>query len=162
MGYFPRKRRRGTAREQVRAAHARSVDENWWEHWREAVPPPSHQRWFLRFSVTAHCDRSGQRSGIFVAAGLYEDDFADELAPSQRDTLATLLNWFSHNLPMPPLDEDRAVFFFKSDATDCARRIWELVHLLRDLGSPPEMVSTRNPGQIVYEDDFQVAAIPGR
>jgi hypothetical protein len=58
------------------------------------------------------------------------------------------------------LDDGRAVFLFKSDAIECTRRIWDLVHALRELDVHVEMQVFEKPGRIVYEDALQVAALP--
>ncbi len=55
----------------------------------------------------------------------------------------------------------RAVFLFKSSATECMRQIWSLVHALRDAGLWVEMQTVENPGRSVYEDEFQIAVVTG-
>jgi hypothetical protein len=54
----------------------------------------------------------------------------------------------------------RAIFWFKSSAEDCVKRMWELTHLLRYHGYLVEVEKCRELGNIVYEDTFQVAAYP--
>ena len=46
--------------------------------------------------------------------------------------------------------------WFKHDAQDAISRMWDLVALLHTHGQPVRMLRSRNPGRILYEDDFQV------
>jgi hypothetical protein len=44
----------------------------------------------------------------------------------------------------------------KDDAGEPVSRMWEIVSLLRDHGSPVRLLRSRNPGRVLYEDQFQV------
>ncbi|MGB7158016.1 MAG: hypothetical protein WBD40_08110 [Tepidisphaeraceae bacterium] len=52
------------------------------------------------------------------------------------------------------------IFWFRSDAGECASRIWEIARLLREYGVPLQTMWTRRPGWIEYVDAFQIGAIP--
>jgi hypothetical protein len=42
------------------------------------------------------------------------------------------------------------------------RRVWKLAEAVKKLGIAAAIIKTRRPGYVLYEDDYQVAAIPFR
>lgn len=114
---------------------------------------------FLRFAITQLDDISHRPQGLFVAA----DDLLESGSLSQEDRLQLrgVLIWFNKNLPSPRYEfASRRIFWFKSSAEDCVKRMWELTHLLRYHGYLVEVEKCRELANIVYEDSFQVAAYP--
>ncbi len=103
-----------------------------------------------------------------VEAGVFQFAYAlakgGSLEIYEERHLKEILVWFEKNLPLPDrsrLDE-RAIFWFKGGADECARRIWDLAGIVEGHGLATELVKTTRPGYVVYEDDYQVAAIPFR
>jgi hypothetical protein len=115
---------------------------------------------YLRFVVTQLDDRSHQPKGLFITAHELLD--SGDLSQDERTQLREILIWFNINLPSPKGVARRAIFWFKSEAEDCISRIWELAYLLEYHGYLVEMQKYRKLGYIVYEDKFQVAAIPSK
>jgi hypothetical protein len=117
---------------------------------------------FLRFQTPLRCANSGLRAGVFTAAGQLED--AANLSESTQNWLANALRWFNQNLRAPTDREVswRAMFWLRADATEFVSRMWDLVWILRDEGVSVEMLRTLQPGEIVYSDAHQIAAIPER
>jgi hypothetical protein len=118
---------------------------------------------YLRFVVTQIHKNSNRPKGLFITAG--ELLASEKLSPEEQTQLGDILIWFNENLPKPNIANFRnrsyrAIFWFKSEAEDCISRIWELAHLLEYHGYLIEMQKCRWLGNIVYEDKFQVAAIP--
>jgi hypothetical protein len=155
VGYFPRKLDRARLRRLVRALNDDAVTSRPWE----AIPDrPPRTRHFVRFATRDRHPASRRRRGIFSATdqvlrgGDVERDVASRLEAA--------LGWFETNLAVPRLDEDRAVFLFKSNARECMRRIWDLIHGLRDAGVWIEMQTFKKPGAVLYEDAHQIAVIP--
>jgi len=155
MGYFRRRVDRGRARQRARELHEQSLDARPWE----AIPaePPKGQS-FLRFAALDQHPGSLRRRGIFSAA--YKLRNAGQLDAASEERLGVLLEWFGNHLHAPSLDEERAVFLFKSSAAACMRHIWDLAHLLRDAGVWIEMQVVDKPGRVVFEDELQVAVVP--
>ena len=50
--------------------------------------------------------------------------------------------------------------WFKRSALRPIEYAWDVVHVLRETGRAVEMVRTAQPGTILYEDGFQVVAMP--
>jgi len=120
---------------------------------------------YLRFVVTQIDKNSNRPKGLFIKAG--ELLASEKLSPEEQTRLEDILNWFNENLPKPDIANFRkrsyrAIFWFKSEAEDCISRIWEMAHLLEYHGYLIEMQKCRKLGNIIYEDKFQVAAIPSK
>jgi hypothetical protein len=120
---------------------------------------------YLRFVVTQIHKASNQPKGLFITAG--ELLHSEKLSSEEQTRLEDLLNWFNENLPKPPISNFRnrsyrAIFWFKSEAEGCISRIWEMAHLLEYHGYLIEMQKCRKLANIIYEDEFQVAAIPSK
>ncbi len=117
---------------------------------------------FLRFVTTQIHDLSRQPKGLFYAAHecLYEGD----LSKDERALLEEILDWFNENLPGPGeyFDPCRAVFWFKSQARECIARMWDLAVALRLHDYFVEVQKCWRLGNIIFEDDFQVAVYPSR
>jgi hypothetical protein len=128
----------------------------------EKLKPPTRPKLCVRF-IAPHIDSdSGVREGIFVAAYRLRDE--GDMPPYQRDQLRSLLEWFSEHLPVPtPLENARnrtAISWFRCDSKDSISRVWSLVHILEDHGIVVDKITTENPGQVIYEDRWQVVAKP--
>jgi hypothetical protein len=53
-----------------------------------------------------------------------------------------------------------AIGWFKDSAHDYLRQMRTVCRVLNEHGIPTEMLTTDRPGYIVFEDTFQVAAVP--
>jgi len=115
---------------------------------------------YLRLVVPSRDEDSHRDAGVFRATYGHID--AGDLPAAQRAWLEGVLDWFGRNLPIPELTEPRAVFWFRGEENPCVAHVWELAALLRDVGEQPRLLKTKRPGYLVYEDRFQVAAIPFR
>lgn len=155
MGYFKRRVDRGRARRTVRAMHDAGGESRAWE----AIPKsPARGRRFIRFSTRVVHEDSGRREGIFASTyRVYRDPSTD---PNLVAILRDHLVWFGVNLTSPYMFEPRAIFLFKTDATQFMEHVWSLAFALREAGVWVEMQTFERPGRIVYEDEHQVAVIP--
>ena len=114
---------------------------------------------YIRFAIDELDPDSTRPRGVFAAA--YALLGSRYLSPADRAQLRSILNWFCRNLPVPRgFNRRGAIFWFKGDAEACTRKIWELVLFLRRRSHRVNMHRTRKPGYVVYEDEFQVGAIP--
>jgi hypothetical protein len=115
---------------------------------------------FLRFVITQIDEDSHKPQGVFTAA--YDLLESGKLNSEEEAYLREILFWFEKNLPRPSkyFKARRAVFWFRSDAEENIKRIWELVHLLRLHEYHVEVCKCRRLANIVWQDKFQVAAYP--
>ncbi|PQA86816.1 hypothetical protein CW354_15140 [Marinicaulis flavus] len=84
------------------------------------------------------------------------------------EELNELLSWFDDYLDAPTRfarsknkhAHEKALSWFKPEADEHIDRARVLLALLGRHGVMSEMLTTAKPGMIIYEDDWQVAAIP--
>ncbi len=113
---------------------------------------------FLRFVTTRVDEDSHKPQGVFVAAHSLLD--SGDLTADEWARMREILNWFNNHLPHPPehFDACRAIFWFKSSATDSVEQVWELIEMLRQHNRYVEVHKCRRLANIRYQDRFQVAA----
>lgn len=123
---------------------------------------------FIRFVVPVRDHDSHRLTGVFHAAYQVRDRGLLDLSDTLRCDI--LLGWFNLHLPIPsrfarsrrPNAPSKAICWFKADAGKYINRVQELVALLERNGVGTQMLRTERPGFLVYEDQFQVAAVPFR
>lgn len=116
---------------------------------------------YYRF-VTSRRDRDSLRpEGIFCSAFRWLDDLCAQ-GDASTVWLTGSIEWFQDNLYSPGAVPDEAIFWFDCWSGWWHREAWSLVYALRELGETVFMWRTEAPGEIVYEDADQVAAIPYR
>ena len=90
------------------------------------------------------------------------------MSPKDQVILNKLWDWFNDYLIVPHkfakspkrYAEKKAISWFKDTSDVCISKAWKIANLLEKYGVQTEMLKTRNPGYVVYEDPDQVAAIP--
>lgn len=89
----------------------------------------------------------------------------------EENELNAVLSWFNSHLERPVRfkrstskghdDRDsKGISWFKPTATKHLVQIRRVIAVLEENGWLVSMIKTRNPGYIVYEDDYQVVAEP--
>ncbi len=90
----------------------------------------------------------------------------DVMEVEDADLYRELDDWFAENLPWPPQckRQEKVVCFFKTENSDeMLKMIRPALWLLERYNHPFYLVYTNTPGEIVYEDKYQVAVkVPGR
>jgi hypothetical protein len=121
---------------------------------------------FIRF-VVGEIDRtSQQRLGVFHAA--YRLRRSGTLTHYDEERLSDALGWFDRHLDKPtrltrsrrPNRRAQAICWFKVGAAEHVAHVREVQHILEAHGIRVDMLTSRRPGYVVYEDDAQVAAYP--
>jgi hypothetical protein len=121
---------------------------------------------FIRFVIAERHDLSDQPRGVFSA--LYALEKRGELAPYELEWFRAAEAWFDAHLRRPerfawssrPNAPGRAVTWLRASATEHVTRMRELVALLEHKSIAVEELRTDRPGYVVYQDEFQVAAMP--
>ena len=113
---------------------------------------------FIRFVVGTERDHHRAPEGVIRRSTDYQE--AGVLEPYEYARLEKLFRWLNKNLPVPPFSRrnwsTRAVCWFKDDASESIQRVWEIVILLRQHGAPIRMLTSKNPGKLLYEDAYQI------
>ena len=93
---------------------------------------------------------------------LIQDDVMDG---EDADLYRELDDWFAENLPWPPQckNQEKVVCFFKTEnSEEMMKMIRPALWLLERYNHPFYLVYTNTPGEIVYEDRYQVVVkVPG-
>lgn len=121
---------------------------------------------FLRFVVAAIDADSGRRMGLFFAV----DELLRRglLSKHEAEAATNAYDWFSRQLKRPnsfarsakPKARNVAICWFKDSAVAHVRRMWEFVNVLQENEVHVQLIRTRQPGYVVYEDEHQVVAEP--
>ena len=119
-------------------------------------------RRFIRFQTELRSPRTGCRLGLFYASAALQEQY--KLPEYTDELLKDTLIWFNYNLKAPrlPSREGRPIFWFRTEAEECLAQIWNLVSIFNEEGLYVEQLTTLLPGHIVYRDEHQIAAIPGK
>jgi hypothetical protein len=121
---------------------------------------------FIRFVVSEIDPDSGVRQGLYQAVARLRD--TSEISPGDRDLLDEINDWFSKNLEKPTQlsisrrshGKAQAISWFKASAVTHIQRMREFASVLESHDIAVEMITSRRPGYVVYEDEFQIAAYP--
>jgi hypothetical protein len=123
---------------------------------------------FLRFVTTELDDESHKELGVFHAAGKLRD--GGSLSQAEETLLQEIRDWFNINLAKPirftsakpPYYRKRqnGISWFKDSAREHIGKMHEMVALLKHHDVPVRMIKTTRPGYVVYEDEFQIVAVP--
>lgn len=113
---------------------------------------------FVRFVVGTDGENHRWLTGIITEARLLRD--RGRLAPYHQASLENAYAWLNAHLPVPPFSRSdwgpEAVSWFKDTAGPPIEKMWEIVAILREHGIAVRLLRSRNPGKIIYEDDFQI------
>ena len=97
------------------------------------------------------------QKGIFsMCMQLIQDDVMEE---EDKELYMEIDKWFSEILPYPPQcrNREKVVCYFKTENTEeMMKLITPAMWLLEKYNHPFYVVYTNFPGEIVYEDKFQV------
>ena len=95
--------------------------------------------------------------GIFsMCWQLIQNDVMEE---EDADLFREIDSWFAENLPWPPQcrNREKVVCWFKTENTEeMMKMIRPALWLLERYHHPYFLVYTNSPGEIVYEDQFQI------
>ncbi len=124
---------------------------------------------YLRFCTYIPCPEApGAFDGLFCAA--YDLRDSGETPAWLADAINHHIQWFNRELPKPArlgvksrgVVGWQGVCWFKPQATECIDRARDLVALVQEGGVAIKCLKRRDPGEILYEDDFQVVAKAAR
>src|SRR5262245_45663800 len=112
---------------------------------------------FVRLVVGKEGEDHRELTGVITEARELRD--SGRLASYESDLLEEVYEWLNTNLPVPPYSTipslKRGSSWFKSRAPAISQ-MWTLVGLLREHGVPVRLLRSRNPGRVLYEDEFQL------
>jgi hypothetical protein len=118
---------------------------------------------YLRFAVPSDPFRPERRTAAGIFHATYRLAYEGRFDEGERVWFHEEMEWFDRWLPATrSLGDWRAVCWFRGDAGEALSRIWRIVGLVEREGVPVCVYRTMKPGVVIYEDKFQVAAVPWR
>lgn len=124
-------------------------------------------RVYVRFVCFRLVQNQRQRLGLFQALDEARDcDFAPSWALRQ---IGEVSGWFNGNLAVPGQFSrggwkgrgQPGLSWFKPVATEHVKQMHQLKVALEACGVHVEILTTRDPGHVIWEDEHQVVAEPG-
>jgi hypothetical protein len=130
--------------------------------------PRSAKETLVRF-VTGEVDKDSEElRGVFQAAFRLRDD--GKLFAYEEVRLREISAWFDSNLQKPTRltsakpphyrKRNNAISWFRSSASEHIGKIRELLAILDAHHVRHQMLKTKQPGYVVYEDEYQVVSVP--
>ena len=118
---------------------------------------------YVRIQGLELAENTMYAKGIFsMCMQLIQNDVMDE---EDAALYREIDSWFADILPFPPQcrNQEKVVCFFKTEnAKEMMKMIRPALWLLEKYHHPYYLVYTNTPGEIVYEDQYQVAVrVPG-
>ena len=118
----------------------------------------------IRFVGLVQNTENSSRMGIFSLLYVFRQNC--DLEDYELRELERHCNWLGMHLRIPPPLKDngnhRAISWFRSTAKEPLKRIRGVKAILEEYGYIVEQITTTDPGTVIYEDGWQVVAIPQR
>lgn len=122
---------------------------------------------YIRFVCFRLVEGQRQRLGLFQALDEARDcDFAPAWALRQ---IGEIYGWFKQNLTVPGKFElswggrgRPGLSWFKPVAAEHIKQMHHLKLAVEECGVHVEILTTRNPGSIIWQDEHQLVADPGK
>jgi ribosomal-protein-alanine N-acetyltransferase len=118
---------------------------------------------YVRVQTSGIAYLTGKPRGIFASVSHLERD--GKLTAEERETYHYIDKvWFQEQLPNPPFYDDdspgKPITWFKTaTAMHMLGKLQPLMDMLDKYGVPYDVAYTNFPGEIVYEDEWQVAVL---
>lgn len=96
-------------------------------------------------------------NGVF---GIFRDfEKKHVMTDEDFDLYQEVVQYFTENLPWPPMcnDKKKVICFFKTEnSEEMLRYMKPMLWLLERYNHPYDVIYTNFPGNIIYEDDYQI------
>ncbi len=122
---------------------------------------------FVRFVLPVCDEETSCATGVFQVRQLWRTRDVD---PAFDRRVAAAFDWFNDNLPVPPVVKKRkdGLCWFRREperpwlpeSLEPLRRAFRLASYLRSRGIRVETLQTSDAGRVLYEDRWQVVAVP--
>ena len=101
------------------------------------------------------------RTGKGIFSMLHKMVMDKAMEQEDADLFLEIDSWFSEVLPWPPpcQRQEKVICYFKTENTETMMKMVNpMMWLLEKYDHPYYVVYTNTPGEIVYEDKYQIAA----
>ena len=112
---------------------------------------------YIRIQGKEIAENTMHAKGVFsICMQMLREDVMDQ---EDADLYMELDDWFAHNLPWPDpcKRQEQVICWFKAENSDIMMKMMQpVMWLLERYNHPYYVVYTNFPGEIVYEDEYQV------
>ena len=118
---------------------------------------------YFRFCADYESPYTNQPYGIFIAVWHLIRD--KKVSAEDESAYWNARKWFESNLPIPPYYEngnpDKAITWFKEAAMESliVKELALYKTIASKYGTHIRLISSDSPGQVIYEDEYQIATI---
>lgn len=116
---------------------------------------------YIRFVVGSEKEDPKWLHGVITEARLLKDE--NKLYEYEIKIVDDVFEWFNQNLPCPSFESSNwpsnAISWFKEDAQEYISKLWELISILKEHDVPVRAIKSSDPGNKLYEDEFQIVAM---
>lgn len=117
---------------------------------------------YLRLQARYNSKVTGKPCGLFAVVHHLKDKGV--LSDDEQALLFEIKVWFVENLPTPPFydngNADGAITWFKASSKECMiERLLPLKEIAERHCVTIDLVESDSPGQIVYEDQYQIGVV---
>jgi hypothetical protein len=128
---------------------------------------PNPDRIYIRFVCYQLVASRRQRLGLFQAIADARE--CEDAQPWALKQIGELYGWFQQNLRVPSLVSSAGwkgagqpgLSWFKPVATEHIKRMHQLKLALEACGVHVDILTTRDPGRVIWQDRHQLVAEPG-
>ena len=121
---------------------------------------------YLRFEIDEKDEISGREKGIFMAMDILLEN--GSLYDYEQEVEKEIYAWFKKNLKVPKVQSSKSgyhvkamsISWFKDSAVEHINKMRQYAQILESHDFSVKQKITERPGNIVYEDEYQIAAIP--
>ena len=121
---------------------------------------------YLRFINQYLNENCQTQRGFFNALEYIQNHFST--SDEDKEKLDAIYNWFKKNLDAPGwfknpeyrAHEYHSISWFKDTAKEHIHKIQEAIEILEKYDLIVERVTSKLPGRIMFEDRYQVSAVP--
>lgn len=121
---------------------------------------------YIRFIIEERDDGSNENKGLFMAMDdlREKNDLYDWESAQEKE----IYQWFKKHLKVPEIQsgegnhnaKPKAISWFKDSAKEHIEKIRQYAQMLAAHDYPIKQLITEQPGKVLYEDEYQIAAIP--
>ena len=126
---------------------------------------------YIRLEATYTDGKEEVHGFYWVSMYLYDNDrlYTKGGPYDDHDRVWEIFHWFGQNLKVPTKfdrssnkykQETKGLSWFKETSRDHIDHMMELASIIKRYGVIVEIKKTTRPGYIIFEDDYQVVAVP--
>jgi hypothetical protein len=121
---------------------------------------------YIRFIAEFKNDSGETETGVFQAAGFLRE--SNKVYDYDKKYLLEIRDWFNYHLEKPSRfnkskrknAQNISLSWFKSTATAHLQKMYEMKQILDKYDIEVTVIKRKNPGYIIYEDDYQISSLP--